>query len=271
MSFFSPTNQTIYSYSPNYYALNVSHHHQQPSSNSLKKLPTLIPMKIASPINDSVALDISSSTLLVRPRSSLNPPPISTGPFALPLSVTSLSSPSSSSRTSSADSLSPLPPISIDFSKKSSSVVSLPDLVSSPLDINNNDNNNKNKNKNKSKSKSKNKNNNDDHNNNDNIQPSSGKKTSAPPSRSASPINKQKTNGGANSGPMDPQKKYQCRTCTKSFTTSGHLARHTRIHTGERKHACPYPNCESRFARQDNCMQHYRTHLNGGKRKRKKW
>lgn len=67
----------------------------------------------------------------------------------------------------------------------------------------------------------------------------------------------------------DRAKKYECKTCYKCFTTLGHLARHMRIHTGERKHVCPYPDCESRFARQDNCMQHYRTHLNTGKRKRR--
>lgn len=55
-------------------------------------------------------------------------------------------------------------------------------------------------------------------------------------------------------------RKYRCKTCEKSFTTSGHLARHSRIHTGERKHQCPHPGCDARFARQDNCMQHYRTH-----------
>ncbi|ODV63939.1 C2H2-type zinc finger protein ASCRUDRAFT_19013, partial [Ascoidea rubescens DSM 1968] len=65
-------------------------------------------------------------------------------------------------------------------------------------------------------------------------------------------------------------RKYKCKICEKSFTTSGHLARHSRIHTGERKHVCPYPGCDSRFARQDNCMQHYRTHLNPKNKSRKK-
>ncbi|CAX40940.1 transcriptional regulator, putative [Candida dubliniensis CD36] len=61
----------------------------------------------------------------------------------------------------------------------------------------------------------------------------------------------------------DPRRKHVCKVCSRSFTTSGHLARHNRIHTGERKHQCPWPTCEARFARQDNCNQHYKTHTNG--------
>ncbi|KAF8474767.1 hypothetical protein BDZ91DRAFT_711668 [Kalaharituber pfeilii] len=62
-------------------------------------------------------------------------------------------------------------------------------------------------------------------------------------------------------------RRYTCQ-CGKSFTTSGHLARHTRIHTGEKNYVCPEPNCGARFSRQDNCMQHYRTHQSGSASKR---
>lgn len=58
-------------------------------------------------------------------------------------------------------------------------------------------------------------------------------------------------------------RKYVCRICSRSFTTSGHLARHKKIHTGERKNLCPWPTCNARFARRDNCMQHYKTHTKG--------
>ncbi|KAJ2844463.1 transcriptional repressor, partial [Coemansia erecta] len=59
------------------------------------------------------------------------------------------------------------------------------------------------------------------------------------------------------------KRKYVCTFagCGKAFTTSGHLSRHFRIHTGEKNYHCLHPGCTSRFSRQDNMMQHYRTHL----------
>ncbi|KAF8602246.1 hypothetical protein BDV93DRAFT_444626, partial [Ceratobasidium sp. AG-I] len=51
------------------------------------------------------------------------------------------------------------------------------------------------------------------------------------------------------------KKKHVCMTCSRPFSTSGHLARHTRVHTGERNHKCPFPGCETRCSRQDNLQQ----------------
>ncbi|KAL1918221.1 uncharacterized protein VTP21DRAFT_3487 [Calcarisporiella thermophila] len=66
------------------------------------------------------------------------------------------------------------------------------------------------------------------------------------------------------------KKKYFCSypDCDKSFTTSGHLARHHRIHTGEKNYACLMPGCNSRFSRKDNMWQHYRTHFSAKSRQR---
>ncbi|KAJ2853629.1 transcriptional repressor, partial [Coemansia asiatica] len=68
------------------------------------------------------------------------------------------------------------------------------------------------------------------------------------------------------------KRKYVCTFtgCGKAFTTSGHLSRHYRIHTGEKNYHCLYPGCTSRFSRQDNMMQHYRTHLSPRSRRGRK-
>lgn len=52
-------------------------------------------------------------------------------------------------------------------------------------------------------------------------------------------------------------RRYACvwEGCGKAFTTSGHLARHHRIHTGEKRYECLMAGCKSRFSRQDNMLQ----------------
>lgn len=70
----------------------------------------------------------------------------------------------------------------------------------------------------------------------------------------------------ASAPPSDrPGKRYPCRYrdthgCEKTFTTSGHASRHSKIHTAEKAVQCTYPGCQKKFTRADNMKQHLETH-----------
>jgi len=62
-----------------------------------------------------------------------------------------------------------------------------------------------------------------------------------------------------------PGKRYPCRYrdshgCEKTFTTSGHASRHSKIHTAEKAVHCTFPSCSKKFTRADNMKQHLETH-----------
>ncbi|GAB0132353.1 hypothetical protein EsDP_00000793 [Epichloe bromicola] len=62
-----------------------------------------------------------------------------------------------------------------------------------------------------------------------------------------------------------PAKRYPCRYrdthgCEKTFTTSGHASRHSKIHTAEKAVQCTYSGCQKKFTRADNMKQHLETH-----------
>lgn len=60
-------------------------------------------------------------------------------------------------------------------------------------------------------------------------------------------------------------KRYPCRFkdshgCDKTFTTSGHASRHSKIHTAEKAVHCSFTGCTKKFTRADNMKQHLETH-----------
>lgn len=62
-----------------------------------------------------------------------------------------------------------------------------------------------------------------------------------------------------------PAKRYPCRFrdshgCEKTFTTSGHASRHSKIHTAEKAVQCTFAGCLKKFTRADNMKQHLETH-----------
>jgi hypothetical protein len=62
-----------------------------------------------------------------------------------------------------------------------------------------------------------------------------------------------------------PVKRYPCRYrdthgCDKTFTTSGHASRHSKIHTAEKAVPCSFKGCPKKFTRADNMKQHLETH-----------
>lgn len=58
-------------------------------------------------------------------------------------------------------------------------------------------------------------------------------------------------------------KRFACshEGCLKTFSTSGHMARHKRIHTGVKSYLCPMADCDRKFSRKDNLVQHIKSHV----------
>lgn len=70
----------------------------------------------------------------------------------------------------------------------------------------------------------------------------------------------------ATSPPERSGKRYPCRYreshgCEKTFTTSGHASRHSKIHTAEKAVQCTFVGCSKKFTRADNMKQHLETHF----------
>ncbi|KAK4694214.1 hypothetical protein P7C71_g3332, partial [Lecanoromycetidae sp. Uapishka_2] len=91
----------------------------------------------------------------------------------------------------------------------------------------------------------------------------------APPSATTKPEPSTPSSAtAANNKTPVSKKKYPCPhaktfSCTDTFTTSGHAARHGKKHTGEKNIHCP--TCGKAFTRKDNMKQHERTHKGGSR------
>jgi len=73
--------------------------------------------------------------------------------------------------------------------------------------------------------------------------------------------------GSSDQGRLPPgfrrvQDLYKCPMCTNTYVQSSDLERHLFSHTGEKPHACDWPNCGRAFSQAGSLKDHKRTHTN---------
>ncbi|KAF3481306.1 zinc finger protein 58 [Arthroderma uncinatum] len=67
-------------------------------------------------------------------------------------------------------------------------------------------------------------------------------------------------NGSMRPSGLPALKTFHCQTCSKGFARRSDLARHERIHSGIRPHACDWPGCGKQFIQRSALTVHTRVH-----------
>ncbi|KAG7159110.1 Krueppel 1-like [Homarus americanus] len=79
-----------------------------------------------------------------------------------------------------------------------------------------------------------------------------------PPMLQAQPISLEKQQGPSEQMMVGTEPPYQCKICGKGFAIPARLARHHRVHTGEKPFKCEF--CEKTFSVKENLNVHRRIH-----------
>lgn len=82
----------------------------------------------------------------------------------------------------------------------------------------------------------------------------------SPPPSSSSTSTTMTPTMGLKRSPSQPQRRYMCHYCDKSFIRPSSLRTHTYSHTGQKPFECAFEGCDKRFSVLSNMRRHMRRH-----------